>query len=108
MPKHPGTFPALCQYVLRANVWEKCWEALSVITGGGDMLTSDCPEWKVWRSAFNPGFSVAHLMTMMPTIFDSVATITHILHKHAINNELFRMEHHATRLTIDIIGKIVL
>ncbi|KAG9516228.1 cytochrome P450, partial [Aureobasidium melanogenum] len=83
-------------------------EALSVISGGGDMLSSDGPQWKVWRSAFNPGFSVAHLMTMMPTIVDNVATFAQILHKHAVNNELFRMEHHATRLTIDIIGKIVL
>jgi cytochrome P450 len=83
-------------------------QALSVITGGGDMLTSDGPQWKIWRSAFNPGFSVAHLMTMMPTIVDNVATFAQILHKHAVNNELFRMEHHATRLTIDIIGKVVL
>ncbi|KAI4754165.1 cytochrome P450 [Aureobasidium sp. EXF-3400] len=83
-------------------------EALSVITGGGDMLTSDGPQWKIWRSAFNPGFSVAHLMTMMPTIVDNVATFAQILQKHAVNNELFRMEHHATRLTIDIIGKVVL
>ncbi|KAH0351541.1 cytochrome P450, partial [Aureobasidium melanogenum] len=83
-------------------------EALSVISGGGDMLSSDGPQWKVWRSAFNPGFSVAHLMTMMPTIVDNVDTFAQILHKHAVNNELFRMEHHATRLTIDIIGKIVL
>jgi cytochrome P450 len=83
-------------------------EILSVITRGGDMLTSDGPQWKIWRSAFNPGFSVAHLMTMMPTIVDNVATFARILQEHAINNELFRMEHHATRLTIDIIGKVVL
>ncbi|KAK6003930.1 hypothetical protein QM012_008780 [Aureobasidium pullulans] len=83
-------------------------EALSTISGGDDMLSSDGPQWKVWRSAFNPGFSVAHLMTMVPTIVDNVATFAQILHNHAVNNELFRMEHHATRLTIDIIGKIVL
>ena len=82
--------------------------ALSVITGGGDMLTSDGSQWKIWRSAFNPGFSVAHLMTMMPTIVDNVAIFAQNLQKHAINNELFRMEHHATRLTIDIIGRVVL
>jgi hypothetical protein len=47
-------------------------------------------------------------MTMMPTIVDNVATFARILQQHAVNNELFRMEHHATRLTIDIIGKVVL
>lgn len=83
-------------------------EALSVISGGGDMLTSDGPQWKVWRSAFNPGFSVAHLMTMVPTIVDNVTIFAQFLHKHAVDNDLFRMEHYATRLTIDIIGKTVL
>lgn len=72
------------------------------------MLTSDGAQWKTWRSAFNPGFSAAHLMTVMPAIVDNVATFAQILQKHAVGNKLFRMEHYATRLTIDIIGKVVL
>lgn len=72
------------------------------------MLTSDGAQWKIWRSAFNPGFSVTHLMTVMPAIVDNIATFAQILQKHAVDNKLFRMEHHATRLTIDIIGRVVL
>lgn len=47
-------------------------------------------------------------MTVMPAIVDNVATFAQILQKHAVDNKLFRMEHHATRLTIDIIGRVVL
>lgn len=78
------------------------------LTGGGDMVASDGPQWKTWRSAFNPGFSSSHLMTLMPLIVEDVNKFIRILRDHAVSNEPFRMERHATRLTIDIIGKVVL
>lgn len=72
------------------------------------MVAADGPEWKTWRSAFNPGFSAAHLMTLMPIIVDDVEVFCKILEQRAAEDRPFRMEHLATRLTIDIIGKIVL
>ncbi|KAL2031486.1 hypothetical protein VTO58DRAFT_106837 [Aureobasidium pullulans] len=47
-------------------------------------------------------------MTMMPGIVDDVATFARILHEKAVTNKLFRMEHFATRLTVDVIGRVVL
>ena len=81
---------------------------MQTISRGDDIVSSDGPLWKTWRSAFNPGFSVSHIMTMMPGIVDDVATFARILHEKAVTNELFRMEHLATRLTVDVIGRVVL
>lgn len=72
------------------------------------MVASEGQDWKTWRSAFNPGFSNAHLMSVMPAIVDDVSILCNILEEKARGNQLFRMEHFATRLTIDIIGKVVL
>ncbi|TIA28751.1 cytochrome P450 [Aureobasidium pullulans] len=83
-------------------------EFMQTISRGDDIVSADGPLWKTWRSAFNPGFSVSHVMTMMPGIVDDVATFARILHEKAVTNELFRMEHLATRLTVDVIGRVVL
>lgn len=47
-------------------------------------------------------------MDVMPAVVDDVSIFCDILEKHARDDQLFRMEHLATRLTIDIIGKVVL
>lgn len=76
--------------------------------GRMNLVTYYGQQWKTWRSAFNPGFSFAHLMTMVPGIVDDVSVFCEILEQKARTNELFRLEKHATRLTIDIILKVVL
>ncbi|KAK5120427.1 hypothetical protein LTR85_006366 [Meristemomyces frigidus] len=76
--------------------------------GPGNLVSSEGAEWKKWRSAFNPGFSASHLMSLVPAIVDDVSVFKDILTKHAENNDLFRMERAATRLTVDIIGRVVL
>lgn len=78
------------------------------IGGPGNLVTAEGSEWKKWRSAFNPGFSQAHLMTLVPLIVDECTTYRNILAKRAEKNELFRLEQATTRLTVDIIGKVVL
>jgi len=78
------------------------------IAGKENMVSDEGERWRVWRRAFNPGFSAAHLMTLAPDIIEHVKVFCQILESHAKNDKLFRMEKCATRLTIDIIGKIVL
>ena len=63
--------------------------------------------WKKWRSVFNPGFSISHLMDQIPTIVDCSKDYIKILDEHAANGALFRLEEEATKLTIDVIGKII-
>ncbi|KAK4550094.1 hypothetical protein LTR36_003061 [Oleoguttula mirabilis] len=76
--------------------------------GPGNLVSSEGAEWKKWRSAFNPGFSATHLMSLVPAIVDDVLVFKDILTTHAENDHLFRMERAATRLTVDIIGRVVL
>lgn len=78
------------------------------IGGPGNLVTAEGGEWKKWRSAFNPGFSATHLMTLVPLIVDECAIFRDILTERAGKRQLFRMEQATTRLTVDIIGKVVL
>lgn len=78
------------------------------IGGPGNLVSSEGAEWKKWRSAFNPGFSASHLMTLVPTIVDECVVFCKIMKEHARRNDLFRMETASTKLTVDIIGKVVL
>lgn len=76
--------------------------------GDSNLVSAEGATWKKWRSAFNPGFSAAHLMTMVPVIVDECAVFSEVMAEHAKKNDLFRMERAATRLTVDIIGRVVL
>lgn len=76
--------------------------------GPGNLVGSSGPEWKKWRSIFNPGFSTGHLMTLVPVIVDQCKVYCDIMGKNARESKLFRMEQATTRLTIDIICKLVL
>ncbi|KAK4569864.1 hypothetical protein LTR86_002833 [Recurvomyces mirabilis] len=78
------------------------------IAGPGDMVSSDGPYWKKWRSIMNPGFAAGHLMSLVPGIIDDCLVFCDNLRKRAEKNEVFRMEDDATKLTVDIIGKVAL
>lgn len=76
--------------------------------GKGNLVSSEGPEWKKWRSAFNPGFSAAYLMTLVPSIVDHAVIFSDLMMERAKDNSLFRMESATMNLTVDIIGKVVL
>jgi cytochrome P450 len=76
--------------------------------GPHNMVSVEGAHWKNLRTMFNPGFSAAHLMTLVPYIVDSSKVFCDVLKKKAESNELFELEEYGTRLTIDIIGKVVL
>lgn len=81
---------------------------LDIFLGKSNMVALEGDDWKRIRSMFNPGFAANHLMTLVPYIVDSTMVFIDVLDKKAKNKELFEMEEYATRLTIDIIGKVVL
>ena len=68
----------------------------------------DGTEHKRWRAIFNPGFSSAHLMTLVGGIVDDSMVFTKILGRHAKKQEIFSLEEATTRATVDIIGRVVL
>ncbi|KAK8254829.1 cytochrome P450 [Phyllosticta capitalensis] len=81
---------------------------LDSLVGQNSLVAMNGPLWKTWRTMLNPGFSLTNLMTLVPEIVDRSIDFCDILRDHAKKGDLFRMEEIATRLTIDIIGKIVL
>lgn len=102
--------PTICQQVSDYNA-KKHWsypDFLVPLVGHGDMVSSNGELWKKWRTMFNPGFSTQHLMTLVPGIVDDVQVYVEKLKKHAEKKDVFRLEEETTRLTIDVIGKVVL
>ena len=72
------------------------------------MVGLEGSKWKMVRSMFNPGFAGGHLMTLVGDIVDDSVTFCDILKEKAKTGEVFSMEEIATRLTVDIIGRITL
>lgn len=78
------------------------------LLGRNNMVSLEGEKWKTLRSMFNPGFASAHLMTLVPYIVDQSLVFCDVLREAAKSGELVEMEELATRLTVDIIGKVVL
>ena len=83
-------------------------EVIWPIAGHKSLISLQGQEHKKWRSIFNPGFSPAHLMTMVDGIVDDCLVFMDILSKHAAINDVFLLEEATTRVTVDIIGRVVL
>jgi cytochrome P450 len=78
------------------------------LAGPGDLVSSGGAHWKKWRSIMNPGFASGHLMTLVSGIVDDSLVFCDKMVHRAEKNEVFRLEEDATRLTVDIIGKVTL
>ncbi|KAI9799980.1 MAG: hypothetical protein M1833_003509 [Piccolia ochrophora] len=91
LPKHPAI-----QY----------W--IGHVIGPTSMISSDGEPWKRSRVLFNTSFSNAHLMTLVGTIVDHTLIFCEKLEEFADRNELFHLDNEATRLTIDVIGRVAL
>lgn len=81
---------------------------MSLLLGNQNMVGLDGPAWKRVRSMFNPGFAGGHLMTLVPYIVDAAVVFGDVLREKARAGEVFEMEEIATRLTVDVIGKVTL
>ncbi|KAK4103425.1 cytochrome P450 [Parathielavia hyrcaniae] len=78
------------------------------LTGSKDLVTLDGPEWKFWRSVFNPGFSTKNLVAMTPAFLEEVRVFVDKLRAAAQSGEVLKIEGPATSLTIDVIARSVL
>lgn len=78
------------------------------VTGARSMVFTDGAQWKKSRSLFNPGFSLPHLMTLVPTIVDDALIYRHNIGEHADSGEVRPIENALALLTIDIMGHVVL
>ena len=78
------------------------------LMGTNNLISVEGQEWKFWRGIFNPGFSLSHLITLVPGIVQDTLTFCNVLEQHAKDGSLFQMEEATMRLTVDIIGRVVL
>lgn len=78
------------------------------IAGRNSLVSIEGSEHKRWRNIFNPGFSSAHLMTLVDGIVDDAVVFLDILDKHAKSRKMFYLENATTNVTVDIIGRVVL
>ena len=83
-------------------------EFLRPLTNGQDIVTMDGQIWKIWRNIYNPGFSLAHLMTLTSVIVQETLVFCDILQKLGDTQKMFRLKTLTDRLAIDVIGTVVL
>ncbi|KAF2655142.1 cytochrome P450 [Lophiostoma macrostomum CBS 122681] len=76
------------------------------IAGGPNLLTMNGPQWKEWRSVFNPAFSQSYLQDQVSVVVESTEVFCRKLRER--QNAVFCLENLATRLTMDIIIKVAL
>ncbi|KAL9628282.1 MAG: hypothetical protein Q9204_005985 [Flavoplaca sp. TL-2023a] len=78
------------------------------LVGKKNLVTMEGKEWKMWRAIFNPGFASGHLMSLVGGMVSDTVCFTEILSDYAAKGNVFELEGAATRLTVDIIGNVVL
>ena len=88
--------------------WPVLGDYVDPMAGSHNLVTLEGQEWKKWRNVFNSGFSAGHMITLVPGIVKDAQTFCDVLQYHVEKNDMFQMEELATRLTVDIIGRVVL
>jgi hypothetical protein len=74
------------------------------IVGGPSFITMNDAEWKHWRSTFSSGFSASHMLSLVPSIVDSMDVFCEILEKYA-GRDVFSLDvidygRHAQEFTV--------
>lgn len=74
------------------------------LTGGPNLFTMPQATWKPWRAIFNPAFSGAQMLDLVPTILTEVEVFCKLLKQRAEKNDIFQLEDLTLRLTVDVIA----
>jgi cytochrome P450 len=77
------------------------------IVGGTSLITMNDKQWKFWRSLLNPGFSGSHMMSLVPSIVDTVDIFCQLLEKKA-SKGVFLLDDMTMSLAMDVIVKTTL
>lgn len=81
---------------------------LDTLCAGSSMMTMPEDQWKQWRSLFNPSFSSTYLTQLAPTVAAEVSIFCQKLRQVATKGEEIKLDPLASRLTIDVVGRISL
>jgi cytochrome P450 len=99
-----NTFAALQWQQVLFDKPDEIRVAFHNLTGGLNLFTMPQEIWKPWGAAFNPAFSGAQMLDLVPTIVTEVQVYRDILRKRASRNEMFQLEDLTLRLTVDVIA----
>lgn len=78
------------------------------VIGPKSILSAEGDEWKALRKRFNHGFSLQHLMTLLPTILDKTMVFVQHLDNLAQSGAEVPLTLLTVNLTYDIIGAVIL
>lgn len=82
-------------------------ESFRPIIRGPSLLTMNEQQWKTWRSLFSSGFSASHMLSLVPTIVDSMDVFCELLREH-VDKDVFSLDDMATRFAMEVITKTTL
>ncbi|KAI1470981.1 cytochrome P450 [Daldinia caldariorum] len=86
--------------------------AMFPVTRGKDLISMNTADHRIWRSRFNPGFSLRNITLQMPILLEEVGIFAQQLKSQVgINNqwgELFTLNDRTISLTFDIIMRTAL
>ncbi|CAG8980589.1 hypothetical protein HYALB_00002587 [Hymenoscyphus albidus] len=78
------------------------------IAGGPNLFTMEEELWKSWRGTFNPGFSQAHIIKLVPKIVNEALAYRRLLFEYAERAEIILLDEETLWFTMDMIGALVL
>lgn len=78
------------------------------IAEGLDLVTMEGDLWKQWLSKFNPGLSSTYPVTLVTSIVEEIERFCRHLQEYAQSRNMFRMKDLTEKLTMDIIGRLVI
>jgi hypothetical protein len=83
------------------------WEFAS-FSGNKDLVSSEGPVWKKWRSMYNPGFSSQSVFARVPDFVEEAMVWKEYLLSVADTGETIRFETSTMKATCDVIARSVL
>lgn len=81
---------------------------IDTFTGGPSLQTMNGDQWKIWRDLFNPGFSTAYITQLAPLVAQEAGVFCRLLREKAVEGRPFVLEKLTVRLTLDVIGGVVM
>ena len=102
----PAAYQFIQEHPLRKSPELRRW--LKPLAENKDLVSLEGQQWKRWRNVYNPGFSMSHLILMVPQIAEEVSVFCDILRERSRSGAIFPLEEAATYLTMDTIGRVVL
>ena len=102
----PAAYQFTQEHPLRKSPELRRW--IKPLAENKDLVSLEGQQWKRWRNVYNPGFSMSHLMLMVPQIAEEVSVFCDILRERSKSGAIFPLEEATTYLTMDTIGRVVL